>query len=313
MDLKELSSQLTKAAEQKVLKEKLEQDLNSTVKELLQKSADLDSLEKELHKEKVDVEKLERTSLTSLFYSVLGSREQQMDKERQELLAAQLRYQRMKFEVDALEQERASLQQKLADLKGADAEYKRLLEEKEQALRQSNPAVGRELMQLSEATAQARSELMEMNEAIWAGNNAMDGLDKVINSLKGAEGWGTWDLLGGGLLADLGKHSDIDAAREEINEVQARMSRFKRELADVQRSIDLRIDIGALDTFADFFFGGLIADWVVQSKIEDSLDRAEQARQLIGEAVKRIEAEKQTTGDKIMSLQGQHDQLIARS
>ncbi len=313
MGLKELSSQLTKAAEQKALKDKLEQDLNSTAKELLQKSEQLESLEKTLLKEKVDVEKLERTSLISLFYSVLGSREQQMEKERQELLAAQLRYQRMKFEVDALEQERVSLQQKLANLRGVDSEYQRLLNEKEQALRQSNQTVGQELMQLSETTAQARSEFMEMEEAIGAGNAVMDHLDKVIDSLKGAERWGTWDLLGGGLLADVGKHSDIDDAREEINAVQAQMSRFKRELADVQRSIDLRIDIGELDTFADFFFGGLIADWIVQSKIEDSLDRAEQARNLISDTVQRIEALKRTTGDKIMSLQEQRDLLIARS
>jgi len=44
-----------------------------------------------------DLDKLERTSLTALFYSVLGNREEQVEKEREELLNAQLQYQKTKF------------------------------------------------------------------------------------------------------------------------------------------------------------------------------------------------------------------------
>src|SRR5512146_352689 len=138
MNLQELSSRLTQAVEQQALRKKLGQDLASVTQELGEKSARLRSLDKALRKEKVDVERLERTSLTSLFYSVLGSREEQLDKQRQELLSAQLAYQRTKFEVNSLRQEQDSLQQKLAGLRGVDAEVQRLLDEKEETLRQSN-------------------------------------------------------------------------------------------------------------------------------------------------------------------------------
>lgn len=313
MDLPDLSARLTKVLEQRELRKKLERDLELVEKELLEKSSLSQTLETKLKKEKIDVEKLERTSLTSLFYSVLGSREQQLEKERQEALSAQLRYQQTKHQVNYLEQERAVLSQRVADLGGAEAEYKRLLIDKEQALRQSDPLRARELMQLSQETAQANSEIKEVEEAIWAGNGLLTSLEGVIESLESAERWGVWDILGGDLLSTAVKHSRIDDARTEIDKVQADMSRFKRELADVQQAFDLRIDIGGFDTFADFFFDGLIVDWVVQSKIEDSLGQALQAKKLMDDTLKKLQALRQKAGSKLKDLQEQHDQLIARS
>lgn len=304
---------MTKAVENQALRKKLEQDLSAVRQEYREKSAHLDSLEEALRKEKVDVDRLERTSLTSLFYSVLGSREQQMEKERQELLSAELLYQRTKFEVDSLEQEKDSLQQKLAGLAGVDAEVERLLDEKEQALRQSNQAAARQLIELAEQMAQANGQVKEQDEAIRAGNEALSGLNKVLDSLQSAERWGVWDTLGGDLLSTAIKHSRIDDAREEIQEVQVRMSRFQRELADVNRSVDLQIDISGFATFADYFFDGLIADWVVQSKIEKSLEQARQAEKTIQDAVNRVEALKRNSSDKIKSLEEQREQLIRHS
>ena len=311
--LQDLSARLTKSVEQRKLKKKLEQDLGSVEKELGDKSSRLEAFRIRFDKEKIDVEKLERTSLTALFYSVLGSREQQLEKERQELLAAQLQYQQTKYQVDYLQQEHNALSQELDGLKDVDTEYKYLLSEKEQFLRQFNQPVANELMELSEQVANTNSEIKEIDEAIVAGNNVLSGLEPVINSLESAEGWGVWDLLGGGLLSTAIKHSRIDDARSGVHEVQTRMSRFKRELADVQRSIELKIDIGALDTFADFFFNGLIVDWIIQSKIIDARERSQQAKKLIAQAVRVLENQKKIATRKVGGLQEQWTQLIERS
>ncbi|HLO13546.1 MAG TPA: hypothetical protein VK206_01865, partial [Anaerolineales bacterium] len=211
--LQELSSRLSKIAEQKRLKQKLEQDLLAVQAELQEKSAQFAFLTTQLEKEKVDVEKLERTSLTALFYSVLGSREEQLEKERQELLSAQLRYGQTKHQVEFLQQEENSLRGRLTQLSGIESEYELLIAEKEGLLRQSNQAVARELIQSSEQVAQLKSEVNEITEAITAGKDVLAGLERVISSLEDAEGWGTWDLLGGGLISTAMKHSGIDDAR----------------------------------------------------------------------------------------------------
>jgi len=311
--LEELNARLTRIVEQKRLKAKLEQELPAVEKEFQDKSTRLETLSTTLKKEKVDVEKLERTSLTALFYSVLGSREQQLENGRQELLSDQLVYQQTKHQVDFLKQERNGLIEQLERLKGVDSEYALLLDEKERYLRQSNQLVASELVGLSETIANLNSELKEISEAITAGNNVISGLEQVIHSLESAEGWGTWDMLGGGFISTAIKHSKIDDARMGVNDVQTKMSQFKRELADVRKNAELQLEIGELETFADFFFDNLIVDWVVQSKIVDSLEQSKALKNVIAQAVEELEGQKKITQVYTNDLQEKRAQLIERT
>jgi len=311
--LEKLSTRLTEIVEQKRLKKKLEQNLSSVQNELKEKTTLLESLRIRLEKEKVDVEKLEGTSLTGLFYSVLGSREQQLEKERQEMLSAQLQYQQMKYQVSYLEQEQNNLSQQLANLPDVDYEYLSLLSEKEQLLRQSNQSIANELTEIEGKVANQKSEMKEIGEAITAGKAVISGLDQVIESLGSAKDWGTWDMLGGGFISTAIKHSRIDEARNGVQYVQTKMSQFKRELADVQNTIDLEINISEFATFADYFFDDLIFDWIVQSKIVDSLERSRQAKELIDQTIGKLENHYRDSQGKVSDLQQKRTQLVERT
>jgi len=311
--LQDLSARLSKIAEQKRLQEKLKRDLHAVETELRDKSARLESLGTQLAKEKVDVEKLERTSLTALFYSVLGSREQQLEKERQELLSVQLLYQQTKYQVEALRQDQASLLQRFNKLTGIESEYELLLSAKEQLLHQSNQAVAKELIALSEQIASLDVEVKEMTEAITAGDQVVSGLDQVIKSLESAENWGTWDIMGGGLISTAIKHSRIDDARSGVNDVQVEISQFKRELADVRKNVELQIDMGELASFADFFFDGLIVDWVVQAKISESLEQTKKAKNVVAQAIKELESLKSIAQNKGNDLQEKRARWIEQA
>lgn len=94
--------------------------------------------------------------------------------------------------------------------------------------------------------------------------------DAVLSKLDDAEGWGTWDILGGGLLSDLAKHSSLDEAQGLVETLQVQLRRFKTELADVTVHADLHVSIEGFLRFADYFFDGLFADWAVLDKIEES-------------------------------------------
>ena len=286
--LSDISDRLTQVIEKRRLRDKLSLDLKQVEQELTEKSGLMDTILQQLKREQVDVEKLERLSLTALFYTVLGSKEQQVEKERQELLAAQLKYQQAKGAVERLRGDQAYMEQQLAGLRGVDDEYNSLLARKEVLLRQANLQVATELMHLSEQIANKQAERREIDEAITAATGVLASLDKVIDSLQSAEGWGTWDMLGGGLLSTVIKHSRIDDARDAVQDVQAKMSRFNRELADVHRSTDIKIEISGLDIFADYFFDSLIVDWIVQSKIQNSLEQARQVKDRIVMAAKSL-------------------------
>ncbi|WP_408009770.1 hypothetical protein ACJROX_05575 [Pseudalkalibacillus sp. A8] len=115
--------------------------------------------------------------------------------------------------------------------------------------------------------------LNELNEAISAGNLVDQSLGNAVEFLEKAKGWGTFDLLGGGTISGAIKHNHIDRATEYIHQAQSRMRQFQKELSDIEGEADIQVNIPGLLKFADFFFDGLISDWMVQGRIEESLDQ----------------------------------------
>lgn len=120
-------------------------------------------------------------------------------------------------------------------------------------------------------------DIIEIREAIVAGERALNSLYAAQNKLKSARGWGIFDMMGGGLLSDLMKHSRMNDASGYMEEARRDLEVFKRELADVSTSYNLRMDVDGFLTFADFFFDGLIADYLVQTKISQARGQVEEA------------------------------------
>ncbi len=122
----------------------------------------------------------------------------------------------------------------------------------------------------------------EINEAINAGERALVSLRSAQGELNSAGGWGIVDLLGGGLFTDLIKHSKMDNASRDMEQAKIDLQNFQRELRDVDVQLNLNLNISGFLTFADFFFDGIIADYLVQSKIDD-------AKHQVKDAIQRVE------------------------
>lgn len=121
----------------------------------------------------------------------------------------------------------------------------------------------------------------EINEAIAAGEQALNSLYAAQEKLDSAKGWGWLDLFGGGFFTDMIKHSKIEDASQCMENAKYYLKAFQKELSDVHLSMDLRMEVGGFLSFADFFFDGLVADYLVQSKIED-------ARRQVADAINMI-------------------------
>lgn len=122
----------------------------------------------------------------------------------------------------------------------------------------------------------------EMQEAVTAGERALKSLYDVKDKLSSARNWGIFDMLGGGLFSDLMKHSKMKDAAFLMEQAKKELQIFERELRDVQVSGNLHMEIGSFLSFADFFFDGLVADYLVQSKIADT-------REQVDDAIRRVE------------------------
>lgn len=110
----------------------------------------------------------------------------------------------------------------------------------------------------------------EVREAIAAGERALSSLYAAESKLDSARSWGLWDLLGGGMLSSFVKHSKMNEAAELMENAKKDLKIFERELMDVQIPMEFDMKISDFLTFADFFFDGIVADYLVQSRINDT-------------------------------------------
>jgi hypothetical protein len=311
--LDELNSQLVEVKQKLRIRQKLLDDLDRTQNMLSEQTSRLAELEITVKKEGLDVEKLEGLSLTGLFHAVLGDKQTQIEKERQEYLAAKLKYDECKYSVSALERDINDLKARIAGLGDIDSQHRAIVKRKEQLISQGNDLNATKLIEFSEALADAQSDIRELKEAIEAGKAVLAGLDSVVGFLKSARNWGTFDMLGGGLIATAVKHSRIDRARESVHHVQQLLRVFQRELADIDSRTDIDLDIGSFLTFADYFFDGLIIDWVVQSKIGRSLDSAVQAAERVGGIVQQLQINLKKTQTKRNLIEQEKHKLIEQA
>jgi hypothetical protein len=217
--------------------------------------------------EKAEVERLEGYSLAALFHSVFGNIDEKRIKEQKEFLAAQLKLEEAEKEIPELEQEVKSLRNRLRAYAELETEYRALVAEKEQFLLGRGDASSAELLELVEQLGTLAGLKQELAEAIDAGEAAYAELVLVSDNLRSAQSWGTFDMFAGGAMTTMFKHSKIDTARQHVARAQHLLHRFQEELADAGNRLSVSLEIGGMAKFADYFFDGIITDWIVQSKI----------------------------------------------
>ncbi|MBO5108759.1 MAG: hypothetical protein J6B97_10050, partial [Bacteroidales bacterium] len=190
--------------------------------------------------------------------------------QRREAVTARAKYDVAMQEMDLVQRRISRYEDELATLKDIEMKYAYALKQKVQLLKSTATPVSEKILQYEEQISNLENQKKEIREAISAGTKAKNIAEQVLSELDDAEGWGTWDLLGGGLISDLAKHSSLDDAQEEIEHLQVQLRRFKTELADVTIRAEMQVNIDGFLRFADYFFDGLFADWAVLDKIEES-------------------------------------------
>ena len=116
------------------------------------------------------------------------------------------------------------------------------------------------------------SERREINEAIRAGERALDSLHEAKGKLDSARAWGIYDILGGGIISSAVKHHKMSDANEWVDRANDDLRRFAKELRDVDGE-GLQVDTGSLVTMLDIFCDNFFSDLMVQQKINDGRAR----------------------------------------
>lgn len=129
----------------------------------------------------------------------------------------------------------------------------------------------------------------ERREAIEAGIRARNSLKNALDALNSAKGWGIYDMLGGGFISTLIKHSKMDKATDYIEEAKANLRAFSRELGDMEEYTNVNVSTGDFWGFADWFFDGLLSDWMMQNRINEARRQVQQALNKVNEILNRLQ------------------------
>jgi len=103
-------------------------------------------------------------------------------------------------------------------------------------------------------------------------------IDQAEDKFRSARNWGFLDILGGGFIVDLIKHSKLGSASDIMNRINYLLHDLQRELKDVVVPTDFSMNTATFATFADFLFDGILADVYMQSKIMSSMEQVRELR-----------------------------------
>ena len=123
--MEELNRRFMEVKEKMRIKQKLLSVLNDLEQKYIEEKSRFAKLENVLQKEGKDVKKLEGLSLTGLFFTILGSKEQQLEKERQEYLAVKLKYDECNNSISAIKDQLEDTKQKMNQLKDIELQIGR--------------------------------------------------------------------------------------------------------------------------------------------------------------------------------------------
>ena len=271
------------------------------------------SLRVAFRKEQEDVEKLEGRSLANYFFQVVGKLDEKLDQERREAYAAKVKLDAAERELSGIEADISEIQTQLNEIRIAEAQYKEALEKKRAMLKASGTAAADQIIEIEQKIAALEAQKREIKEAISAGYSARSTADRILSELESADGWNTWDMFGGGgIITHMAKHSHLDEAQDLVSDLQSKLRRFKTELADIQITANMQVNVDGFLRFADYFFDGLFADWAVGDKISQSMNSVSSTKSQISRTLDKLNSMEQAADRCIESLNQQLDELIVK-
>ena len=198
-----------------------------------------------------------------------------LTREQAEAAAAAAKFENAQNRLTELDTQMAEMSREIRKLQMADREYERCLTERRQQISTQAGQKSEKLAGLEQKSDEIRGKKREVDEAVTAGKRVKALAGQIDRELAEAEGWGKWDVMGGGTLSDMAKYDHLDKAGRMVDSLQRLIGDFRTEMADVALFADVQVEIDGFTRFTDIFWDGIFVDLSV-------LDRIREARERIG-------------------------------
>ena len=292
----------------------LESKLRELQDQLRHYEREVISLKVTYGQECADIEKLEGRSLANYFYQVIGRLDDKLDKERREAYEARVKLDAAERELEGIRRDLSDVQTQLSKARTAGYLLEQELKRRQAELRTSGTETGEKILALEQNIAQLEARKKEIREAVSAGRRAKSICDRILGELDSADGWNTWDIIGGGgIITHMAKHGHLDDAQANVMALQGMLRKFKTELADINIQANMQVNVDGFLRFADYFFDGLFADWAVGDRISESQSSVMSVRYKIEQAMNKLTSMDQAADKQITALKAKIEELVIHS
>ncbi|MCL6457514.1 MAG: hypothetical protein K6T85_05860 [Gorillibacterium sp.] len=306
----ELNERLKRVKEKERNHSKWQERLTVLNRERTSQERSVQELEREWLKEHEDVEKLRNGSLSGFILTILNKKAERLLKEEMESVQAKAKHEAAIASVRFTQEEIRTALERIAEASGWEEEYEQIIRDKERLLKEHSPQTAEQMDKLVNRRIVLSTENQELVEAIHAGRALLIPLVEAEKCLNSARNWGTYDMLGGGFLSTHIKHGKIEESTEFMHSARGHLSRFEKELKDVNMILTVEFDVSSFLKFADYFFDGFFSDWIVQGKINDSLDQVAASISKVEDAISSLERLIQTRNNEIKQVSQDLTELI---
>lgn len=117
------------------------------------------------------------------------------------------------------------------------------------------------------------NDVQNINRARMLVDELIPLTEQAESQFRSARNWGFLDVVGGGFIVDLIKHSKLDRAGDTMQQINWKLNDLKNCLGGIQMSVDYTMNVGSFATLADFMFDGILADAWMTGKIMSSLNQ----------------------------------------
>ncbi|MEL6123374.1 MAG: hypothetical protein AAFR14_06595, partial [Bacteroidota bacterium] len=307
-----IQEEIQQTIQQIVHLEKVASQLRTTEQELETAYDEQDGLLKKLDKELRDVERLEGLTTTSMFYKILGSKEKQLDKERQEYLELSLKtediaktIQLLEYEVNLLEAKSKSKFQIAKVLEGIKIK-------REEEIIKTDPVLRHQLLGISEQLESNYKLQKEISEAEQIGAICDQLINRIIGLLQKVRNWGQWPgNTSRSRMQRYARRDAIDRARNLSYQIKHHLHLFNQELADLNSNLSVHFDPKAFTNFSTSFFSNLITDWIQNQQLSQAIGSASNTRNQVHHVLKQLDVESTQCDNNISKLLQDRDHIVS--
>ena len=234
----------------------------------------------EFEAEQEDVEALQDATLTLLFYTLIGLKEEKIQKEEAEALAAKAAYETAKAELEHVLNRQVDLRAEIRNLGNCERYYEEMLAEKKAYLMAKEATVNAEVEALEAEKAAIIRDSKELKEAMESGQYALRVAHSVMDALGRAYSLSAQDTqtsrhsyTRSGIRDDDIDHEKRNTLIRLNNSIQT-LGRYLQDFAAELKDVTL-VPMGDLPTthfsdsllFIDRWIDGLFSELVVDVKL----------------------------------------------